>query len=256
MSEENNTKPEKKKKPNPFLEKLKDNQVAQARSALLATICENPSQTIGSILDALEEDADGDYIMLEIFKRMTLEDLVKASTPNASTPAASASDDEEDEEDEEELEEEEVEEEEADEEEEEDELEDDDEFDDDDEDLEDEEEAHKPPKKGKGKGKKKKSKDKNKDKGKSKGKGKKKKSKNKSKDKDKGSSGGTVNGKAVLSCLRAKKARDADSALSSKEIRDEIGGNADELRPILNSLYEADKIDKCGEARGTKYFLV
>ena len=268
MSDEESTKDDKSKKPNPFLEKLKDNQVAQAREALLRTVCEDNKQTIGGILDALEEDDDGDYIMLEIFKRLTLEDLVNAVTGGAvdsmaaasATPAASApvdEDDDDDDEDEEEVD---------------DDLDDDDEFDDDDDDLVDEDESAEPPpkkkskkkpskgkgkkdkkSKGKGKGKGKKDK-KSKGKSKDKGSGKKKKSKKSSaKGKDEGSKKPTK--KSILSCLKRNKAVDEDSALTSQNIRKDIGGTADDLRPLLKELYEEDSIDKCGEARGTSYFI-
>ena len=68
--------------PNPFLSSLRDNQVAQAKEALMKTVCENPENTLGSIIEALENDTDGEYIMFEIFKGLTVEELVRAAAPS------------------------------------------------------------------------------------------------------------------------------------------------------------------------------
>ena len=122
--------PKKKAKPNPFLTALRDNQVEQFKAALIKTVCSDPGQTFGTILDALENDPDGDYIMFDTFKRLTVEELVVAAgsylSPAALPPAlAPVADDEDD-----------------------DDLDDDDEFEDDgslddDEDDEDDEDAKK-----------------------------------------------------------------------------------------------------------------
>lgn len=79
--------PKKKAKPNPFLTKLRDNQVEQFKAALMKTVCSDLGQTLGSIFESLENDPDGDYIMLETFKRLTIEELVIAASSHLS-PAA------------------------------------------------------------------------------------------------------------------------------------------------------------------------
>ena len=84
--------PKKKAKPNPFLTTLRDNQVEQFKAALMKTICSDPGQTFGTIIDALENDSDGDYIMLDTFKRLTIEELALAAgsylSPAALPPAS------------------------------------------------------------------------------------------------------------------------------------------------------------------------
>jgi len=74
------------------------------------------------------------------------------------------------------------------------------------------------------------------------------------KDKPK-SKGDKVTKKDILKCLRTEKAKDEDSAMTSQNIRKITGGTADEVRPLLLELHEAEKIGKCGEARGTSYYI-
>lgn len=248
-SEETVTVPKKKAKPNPFLTTLRDNQVEQFKAALMKTICSDPGQTFGTIIDALENDSDGDYIMLDTFKRLTIEELVIAAgsylSPAALPPASAPVADDEDDDD----------------------LDDDDEFEDDgslDDDEDDDGEADK---KAKAKAKKKKAKAK-KDKEKAKKKGKKappKKApkKEKAKGKAKPSNDDLLDKdyqKSIVGLLKEQKARDEDSAISGEHIRngnddfEGIGGDADKLRANMDVLREKEKVDKAGKARGTKYF--
>lgn len=235
-----------------FLEKLKQNQIAQARSALINTLCDDPGQTIGSILEALETDDDGDYIMLEMFKKLSIDDLIlsvagglKNGAPDVPAPLdevvaarasiekehAALSDDEE-----------------------EDELNDDDEFDDDGSSDDEVTEATPPPKSKK----KKKSKKSKKDK-----KEKKKAQERKAKKDDEPKEDKTPKGKVaknkkvskkdILRHLREVKAKSEDSAVSSSTMQKALNCDADVLRPLLAELLEDDKIEKYGKARGTKY---
>lgn len=245
-----------------FLDKLKQNQIAQARHALIHTLSEDTEQTIGSILEALEVDPDGDYIMLEMFKKLTINELVlsvaggpKAEAPDVPAPldevvAAEASierehaelndDDEED-----------------------DELDDDDEF-------VGEGDETPPPKPKKKKSKKSKEekakKDKKKKKKSKKGdepkedKKPKKAKKSKKDDEPKKTkppknkvTKKDVSKKDVFRYLKEVKAKDEDSAVSSESMRKDLKCDADVLRPLLAELLEEDKIEKYGKARGTKY---
>lgn len=249
MEEENDgKKKEKTAKEKAFLQTLRDHQIAQARGALVKTLCENSDQTIGAILDLLEEDEDGDYIMVDVFKRTTIYELVELASailfPDqaaSAKPGAFTSSDDDDA----------------------DAFDDDGLFDDDGflEEEDDDDEPAKPRKKKK-KNKKKKNKDKKEKKDKKKGKKKKDKDgekkapkKKPSKSESAGGGGEAVSEKAILGCLRSSKARNEESAISSKAIRDQIGGDAALLRGLLDELFQAGKVDKCGKARGTKYFL-
>lgn len=238
--------PKKKAKPNPFLTTLRDNQVEQFKAALMKTICSDPGQTFGTIIDALENDSDGDYIMLDTFKRLTIEELVLAAgsylSPAALPPASAPVADDDDDDD----------------------LDDDDEFEDDGS-LDDEEADKKAKAKAKEKAKEKaKGKAKKKAKEKAKGKSKKKaKGKAKGKSKSKSSNDDLIDKdyqKAIVGLLKEQKARDEDSALSGEHIRkgnedfEGIGGDADKLRANMDVLREKEKVDKAGKARGTKYF--
>ena len=235
MKEENSETTDKQKA---FLKTLRDNQIAQAREALIQTLCENADQTIGSILDLLEQDSDGDFIMADVFKRVTIQELVEQAGPvllrGVAAPAAPTSGAV---------------------------VEDDfDEFDDDG--LFDDDEAEEAEEQAKKKKKKKKKKNKSKkadgDGDESAPKKKKKKKKNKS---EKGTAGdsaatpGNVGEKDVLACLRRHKARDEESALSSQQMQAELGADAPTMRALLDALIQAEKAAKCGKARGTKYFL-
>jgi len=219
-----------KKKANPFLTALRDNQVAQAKEALMTTVCQQPEQTLGSVLDALEEDSEGDYIMLEIFKGLTIEELVMSAAPfvlphKTVVPASDDFDEEDDEVDDP------------------DDLDDDDAFDDDGSNEEDEAPAPKKKTKAKSKSKKKTSKKKA---------GKKAAPK---KSAAKAGGGGDVDyQKAIMACLKANKARNADSGMSGPEIRDQVGGSDVEFRNAIKALREREKVDSAGKARGTKYF--
>jgi len=236
VTEEITSKP-KAKKPSQFMTALRENQVAQARDALMKTVCGNLEQTLGTIIEALEDDSEGEYLMLEIFKGLTVEELVSASIqrvsppaalPPASAPAGEAEEEEEDEDD----------------------LEDDNEFEDDGS-LENDDE---PAPKSKSK----------KSKGNKKSKAKKASSKTtKKKSKAKGGGDSLVSKtyqKAILTLLKEQKARDPKSAISGENMRkgtedfEGIGGESDELRANMESLREKGKIDKDGKARGMKYF--
>jgi len=230
------SKESKKEKPSPFLTALRDNQVAQAKAALMKTVTGDTDQTLGSIFDALENDSDGEYIMLEIFKSLTIAELIDAASSGGGTfvpPSASASDDDED-----------------------DELDDDDEFDDDGS-LEDDEDDK--PRKKKGKAKKDKAKSKKKDKAKKKAPPKKT-EKKKSVKKSKKSSGGDLIDKpyqkAIMGCLKENRAYDDESGMSGEEIRDDIGGDADKLRANMAVLKDKEKVESYGKARGTKYIRI
>jgi hypothetical protein len=226
--------PKKKAKPNPFLTTLRDNQVEQFKAALMKTICSDPGQTFGTIIDALENDSDGDYIMLDTFKRLTIEELVLAAgsylSPAALPPASAPVADDDDDDD----------------------LDDDDEFEDDGS-LDDEGDDGEADKKAKAKAKKKAKKaPPKKSPKKDKAKGKSKPSNDDLLDKD--------YQKAIVGLLKEQKARDEDSALSGEHIRkgnedfEGIGGDADKLRANMDVLREKEKVDKAGKARGTKYF--
>ena len=184
--------------------------------------------------------------MLDIFKALTVEELVVAASPyinHAALPPASAPvmDDEED-----------------------DDLDDDDEFEDDgslDDDDEDEDGKVKAKAKAK-KDKAKKKKDKEKAKKKSPPK-KAPKKKDKAKGKAKASNDDLIDKdyqKQILTLLKEQKARDEESALSGEHIRkgtedfEGIGGDADKLRANMDALRDKSKVDKTGKARGTKYF--
>lgn len=101
--EESKQKQKKKQKISPFLKSLREKQIAQARETLIQTVIERSSDTIGSIFDSLENDPDGEYIMLDFFKSMTIEDLVVAAAPKILGSEAYSEEDEGDE-DEDELE--------------------------------------------------------------------------------------------------------------------------------------------------------
>ncbi len=230
-----------KVKPNPFLSSLRDNQVAQAKEALMKTVCENPENTMGAIFEALENDADGEYIMLEIFKSLTVEELVKAAAPHvlkgwgkvkAEGVYIPYDGDENDLED-------------ADED---DDLEDDDEFDDDGS-LEDDDEPE--PSVSRKSNKKKTGKKKTKAKAPSS----KKKSPPKAEAKSNPSGvGDAAYQKLILKCMSEHKAKSAETAMSGKDIRDEIGGSDIEFRAAMSALRERERADVTGQARGTKYF--
>jgi hypothetical protein len=218
---------ERKAKVSPFLKALRDNQIAQAREALMQTVCERADNTIGSIFDALENDEAGDYIMLEIFKGMTIEELVRAAAPSIlgapSVPPASAPSDDED-----------------------DDLDDDNEFDDDGSLEGDEPEPAKPSRKRSSSKKKTKSSTTRK-------KAPPKKTSNKS---SSASSGGGVSSeyqKKILACLKESKARNEESAMSGASIRTLIGGTDVEFRANMSALFEKGRVVKFGKARGTKY---
>jgi len=218
-------------KPNPFLQNLRNNQVEQARSALVQTVVQRSGDTVGSIIEALENDSTGDYIMFEIFKGMTIDEIVEAVTSKGQAGAArlaqasvdavaapAASNDYDEDEDE-------------------DDLEDDNEFDDDGS-LEEDEHTSKPPKSSKKKNLKKKAPTKKKSpKKKSAGNGK------LSKDYQ----------KAILANLKEHKARDKDSARPAADIREDIGGTDVDFRVNSAKLIELGKLVKFGKARGTRY---
>jgi len=244
------TEAKRQKSSNPFLERLEENQRVQAKAALIKTICENPQQTIGAVYDALDADDSGDYIMLDLFKRMTIEELVIATAPHISETAAYASrgvvaassmvDDEED--DEELLDDDLIDEDED----EDDDLIDEDDEDEDDEILEDdeveEESDDKPeepstPKKKKSK----------------KGKGKKGKGKGKKKNKAASADGPTTIKAYKKAMLRAL--GKADEPMSAQNIKEVIGGDKDLFTQAKDELIEEEEIESEGKARGTKYSI-
>jgi len=220
-------------KPNPFLQNLRNNQVEQARSALVQTVVQRSGDTVGSIIEALENDSTGDYIMFEIFKGMTIDEIVEAVTSKGQASAArlaqasvdavaapAASNDYDEDEDEDE-----------------DDLEDDNEFDDDGS-LEEDEDPAKPPKSSKKKKPKKKAP-----------------AKKKSPKKKSGGSGKLSKEyqKAILANLKEHKARDEDSARPAADIRADIGGTDVDFRVNSAKLIELGKLVKFGQARGTRY---
>lgn len=223
-------------KPSPFLSSLRDNQVAQAKEALMKTVCENPGNSLGSIFEALENDADGEYIMLEIFKGLTVEDLVHAAAPSVlpgwgsgrfeghAVPLPDDGDDSD--------------------------LEDDDEFEDDGT-LEDDDDAPVPaksnskkkptPKKGTSKKKVKASASK--------------KAPPKTTPKTSGSDD-VAHQKAILKCLSENKAKDAESAMTGPAIREIVGGDDVEFRAAMGAIRGKGRAGVTGKARGTKYFRI
>lgn len=238
-----------------FTEKLGTNQRNFAEEALLRTICEDPSQTIGEIWESLESDADSEF-MWDLFKKLSVGRLVtaavrfaeaaRASKPEA--PTASAPEPEpDDSEVEEDVEDDEFDDDEF----------DDDEFDDEeveeeDDEFDDDEEEEDPPKrqrKSKKTSKTKSSKPKAKAKAKS------------SKKKDGYISGiSTPDGKkkyqaSIIKFLKQQKARSEEKGKRSTEIREVVGGNPKQFRDNINEMIEAGSVEFAGQARGMKYFL-
>lgn len=243
----------KKTPPNPFLSSLRNNQVAQAKEALMKTVCDNTSNTMGSIFEALENDSDGEYIMLEIFKSLTIEELVRAAAPKvipgwgkleiaSVTRSIPDSNDEKDESDDD------------------GDLDDDDEFDDDgDLDDDDDDEVEPAPTKSRKSTKRKTTKKKAKAKSSTPKKAPQKpKTKPKAKPKAKPSSGteDIPYQKKILKCLSEHKARTPETAMSGPDIRDIVGGDDVEFRAAMGSIREKGRADTTGKARGTKYFRV
>jgi hypothetical protein len=269
MSEEENmnddtelsTETSTRKTSNPFLERLEENQRAQAKAALIKTICENVDQTVGAVYDALDADDSGDYIMLDLFKRMTIRELVFATAPSVDlrkTHAAALDDedsqdllealidddDDEDDDDEDEL----IDDDDDEDDDDEDELIDDDDDEDDDEEIvEDEEEEEeeeeepappvkKPKKKTKGK------------KGKKGSKGK----------KGKSAKGASTEGPTTLGAYKKrmlKHLRKASEPLSAQALKELIGGDKDLFTQAKDALLEEGEIESEGKARGTKYSI-
>ena len=250
-----------RKTSNPFLERLEENQRAQAKAALIKTICENVDQTVGAVYDALDADDSGDYIMLDLFKRMTIRELVFATAPSVDlrrTHAAALDDedsqdliealiddddDDDDDEDEDEL----IDDDDDDDDEDEDELIDDDDDDDDDDDeeiVEDEEEEEEEPATPVKKTKKK-----------SKGKKGKKGSKGK---KSKSAKSASTEGPATLGAYKKrmlKHLRKASEPLSAQALKELIGGDKDLFTQAKDALLEEGEIESEGKARGTKYSI-
>ena len=233
-----------RKTSNPFLERLEENQRAQAKAALIKTICENVDQTVGAVYDALDADDSGDYIMLDLFKRMTIRELVFATAPSVDlrrTHAAALDDedsqdliealiddddDDDDDEDEDEL------------------IDDDDDDDDDEEIVEDEEEEEEEPATPVKKTKKK-----------SKGKKGKKGSKGK---KSKSAKSASTEGPATLGAYKKrmlKHLRKASEPLSAQALKELIGGDKDLFTQAKDALLEEGEIESEGKARGTKYSI-
>lgn len=207
----------KKKKPSPFLKALREKQISQARETLIQTVIERSDDTIGSIFDSLEEDPDGEYIMLDLFKSMTVSDLVLA----AADQILGTSDEEE-----------------------EDELVDTGDYDDDgdeeeEDDNEDDEDEPEPSVKKKNINKKKKAP-----------------KKGGTKNKKTSAGASTEYQKKIIACLREGKAKDEDSAMSGADIRAQIGGTDVEFRANMAVLFDLEKVTKFGKARGTKYARV
>jgi hypothetical protein len=238
----NKARPAKKAPPNPFLSSLRDNQVAQAKEALMKTVCDNPENTLGSIIEALENDTDGEYIMFEIFKGLTVEELVRAAAPGvlpgwgkvemASISLPYTSEDEDDED-----------------------LDDDDEFEDDGslEDEDDSSDATPSPTKSRKSTKKKPA-----SKKKVKSTTGKKKASPKAESKPKAESGteDLAYQKAILQCLSENKARTPETAMSGKDIREIAGGDDVEFRAAMGSIRDKGRAGSTGQARGTKYFRI
>lgn len=255
-----------------FQDKLKENQMKHAETALLQTIFQDPGQTIGDIWEALEADTESEA-MWEMYKKLPIGKLVTAAASfvggiKTEEPASSASTKgkvkpkpapKQEEEDEDEFEDDDSDSE-DDEEEDEDEFEDDDDDDDDEDEFEDEEEdeededaedeeeddeeeeevAKKPKSKKKGKAKASSSKSK----------------KSSSSELDLSSpESQKAYRHAIVKCLKSNKARDEDTAMRSTPIREQIGGDAKQFREQINELIEAERVAFSGKARGTKYWL-
>ena len=242
-----------------FSEKLKKNQMKSAENTLLQTILEDPNQTIGDVWTSLEDD-DESEILWEMFKNMSIGQLViagarfAAAEEAAKQPAAESLpadedefDDDEDVEYEEEGDDEDEDEDEDEEEDEEgddeDEEEEDEEGDDEDEDEEEDEEEE-TPKTRKSKKKKKAGKT------------------SKKKGKDSGDSIDLSTPEAqktyqgtIVKCLKKNKARNEKKGMAAQDIRKVVGGNPKQLRDHLNLLIGESRIAYGGKARGMKYWL-
>ena len=251
-----------------FTDNLKDNQMKMAQNALLQTIFQDPNQALGDIYDALEDDADNEFIF-EMFRKMTVGQLVvagatfadiehekQARTPPApvasgkSKPEPAKKTQEDDEEDDDEFEDEddvdfEDDEEDDDEEEEdddEDEFDDEEEEDDEEEDEDDEEEQEEEKPKAR--------------------KSKKQKTPKSSKGKDKVEALDLSTPEAqktyqgtIVKCLKKNKSRKKKSGMSAQNIRKDVGGTPKQVRDHLNTLIEEGRVAYGGQARGTRYWL-
>ncbi len=246
-----------------FSEQLKKNQMKFAENALLQTIFEDPNQTIGDIWTSLEDDDEGE-ILYELFKKMTIGQLVIAGArfaeaenatkqqPPNKKPESEEEEDEDEFDDEEEVEYEEDDEEEDD---------DDDDSEEDDEDEDDEEEGDEEEEDENGeeneedeeeeKPKKRKSKKKKKPAKSSKKKGKK---DSEAIDLSTPEAQKTYQG-TIVKCLKQNKARSEEKGMSAQALRKDVGGNPKQLRDNLNLLIGEGRIAYGGKARGMKYWL-
>lgn len=222
-----------------FSEKLKENQMKHAETALLQTVFQDPTQSIGDIWEALESDAEGE-IMWDMFRKLTIGTLVTAgvvfaekSKGAAPIPSASpTSDPPAEEEDEDEFE------------------------DDDDVEYEEEEDEFEDDEEGEGE-----EEEEEEEEGTKKAKSRKKKKASSSKKKEpkaldlSSPEQQKAYRHAIIKCLKVNKARDEDKAMTSTKIRDEVGGDAKQFRDAINELIDAERVAFFGKARGMKYHL-
>lgn len=230
--------------PEEILKLVNDNTEQVVQQAILNSITAEPDMTIGEFYDVLDSDNEGSGVRLELFRKFSFAQIADALKPDPEpipepkpepTPAAQApqpltpqytngnghdpsfyaSHDEEEEELEEENE----------------------EIDD----LEDEVEDEPVTNYRKTKKKTKKSKKKAT-----------KKAPKKYADNNKGRSDFS---KRIVKFLKENDAYDEESAWTSEQIRNEIGGDAAMARDIFSELIDANTLDSIGQARGTRYYL-
>ena len=206
-----------------FFEGLEENIREASNAALIKSVVCDPDQTVGEILGALESEEDAKYL-LEAFKELTIGQIVNAALHEIQALGQQAINEAEGaEEDIEEDIEEDVEEE--------DEAEDE---------AEDEVEAQ--PAKPRGK--------------------------KKSPPPRAGSNGSSDEAidlsspdqrkayeSLIIKTLKSGKHVDEDSGVTSKELREVVGGDASQAREILNELIEAGRVAFYGKARGMRYYL-
>lgn len=232
-----------------FQSKLSKNMENLSRTALLRTIFESPTLSIGKIRQDLEDEENGQYLV-DIFDSLTIDQIVSSAAAflsSATTKVDESSDkrtpqkeDVHDDEEEDDFEDEDDEEEDDDDDEDDDEDEDEDPTDD----LEDEEEEDEsPPRPARPQKRKKRQPPRS----------------------SRVPADGHIdlsepNSKSqyqakIVAFLKKKKATSDDSAISSKDIRDECLGDAKQCRDNLNDLIESGRVKYTGQARGTKYYL-
>jgi len=75
-----------------FIRDLLKKQASNARKVLIETACEDPERTLGEILESLENDHSGEYVMLEIFKGVTVMEIYEGVRPKVEAGLDEAAD--------------------------------------------------------------------------------------------------------------------------------------------------------------------